>query len=303
MFIPSKASATLFGVAQEVDFDRAAAELLAYGYTVVGSQLPPLARVVFPQFQELLRDPAHGLWEVSDPREVIAGTPDLGLLKARDGRPRPILRPDQIAEGRSHYDAKKETLHFNGRLLPYLTAQRAPVEPYQPMLQALESVHTAAYALCAELAARLDEQLPGFRFAERTEKAEGEAKTRVVCYSPHIGRSDAGAVHRDRCLLSVHIQSTHRGLRLWDRQGRIASLDETDESSIVVFMGTKFFPLTRGRLSGLPHGVVLSPEWKSASRLTMVSFIHGEVAPEEKAWGDQNADQLAFDPRIHKLTA
>jgi|GEM_PF-5580998 len=264
---------------------RVAEQFLEQGYATFPSGLPQYFETMAKGVARLLQDPLEmGRWIVDDPleRDTIcdARDTDIGILvKSLDK-----IEPRHKAEGRLTND-RKQSIHFNPRLVPYLEEQRADLETYSPMLYGFNIVHNTCEVLSLAFAEELDTTLPGFNFLERLRAGWFWNKTRLVSYHDH------GKFHRDRNGFTFAIQSNAPGLWLQDRSGRFIRGNETDKASIMVFSSKKFWMITERQFPATLHGVVEEP---GRFRQSLVFFTHLGVS---KAEWDSNEEIYLNDPR------
>ncbi len=119
----------------------------------------------------------------------------------------------------------------------------------------------------------------------------GRCITRVLRYQQRDSGSTVpdAKIHIDRSFLTIHHWSSHPGLRVFDRNSKPHTVNETSADTVAVFPGKKFAALTRGFHGyGTPHGVLDERRGKdtddTTDRFAIVSFVHPRPQPDHAAW-------------------
>lgn len=281
--------------------DRVARELIERGFASIPSSLPTLTDQIFEGMERLASDRGNELWKIPDEMEIYSDRLDLGFFQRTKGQLRQNPRPDEVAVNAPMYEKDKFVLHYNDRLLAYLARNKTPIDSYAAMLKRLSYMHRAAAHLSILVAEDLDRLMPGYDFTRRLLEEGEHNKSKLFMY-PLKDKPRRVRVHRDQSLLTIQVAGTHPGLVLWDEKGEKASVSETDPSSVLIFFGIKMFPITKGRYKGIAHGVDFRESIASgaAYRHSLVCFIQGSLAQEERAWMRDHYEEL-LDETLERL--
>lgn len=248
-------------------------------------------------YERLRTDPRAEMFRVTAREEFGEdGRSDLGLLDQRKGEKKEDLTPYEIAEGRTHYDQTKTSLHYNDRLPGYLLEQGAPVQRHAWLFQELKRVRELSFLLGLNLLKAVDEVEPGYDLTRALWCGEGDSKTRLVRYACDSTANIAQG-HLDASDLSIQIRSSRAGMWLADKNSRIRSkLGDEKPRTVLAFWGRKMRARTRGKFFAPPHGAIDTLPQAGSPRHTLVTFLHGRERRKDRQWGEENPHK--FDEEI-----
>jgi hypothetical protein len=282
--------------------DEAVENLLLQGWTRL--TYPALGRSLETLVEPFIRvttDPSRSDLVVSASRELDRDKePDIGLIENAMGQVKPNPRPDEIAEGRTKFDATKFKHQFKPRLLGYVAQHSGAMDRHGSFLLENARVYGMCSLLMLEIAEALDRQMPGYNFVSRMRAADHYHLLRLLRYVCD-GPFEIARPHRDQNFISAQIGSDRGGLWLVDSTGRIvADAGETDPDSILIFWGRKMWQMTGGKIQGIIHGVKDTTHGASSRipRHTAVFFGHVLETTEEKEYLQANAAKLAFPDHV-----
>lgn len=266
----------------------------------------------------LVRRIQRGFWRIIDhePRRDRFGIPEgeyehdergeeleVGLLPKRTGGSKAALSAVEIAEGRTQNDMNKWRFHYGDDLLLKLPPEL--LTDYYDFFGACQVLNERGREKAIRLAEAFDEMNDGVErypgsLAERMKA--GKAYTRLLRYE----------------------DTKETKLVLFDHQSRPVHSQESDPRHVLMFVGTKFWAVTRGMYgTGTIHGVYskqsahfdaslhrdrdcitihwISESDESGHRLAIVTFVHCALYPEDVAWFNAHICDLAIDRASYRL--
>lgn len=246
------------------------------------------------------------------PIDELGDELEFGFLETRKGGKKATLSALESAEGRHTYDANKERFHNSSALIAYLRVVHPEIadeliEAHWKFLSAGARLNMMAQLYASGIAAVFDEmnaeRLGGCYPGSMLSRVSlGSSVTRHLSYRP-LGDDPApdAQVHRDRSCWTFHWRSSHRGLVLFDHAKMPVRPDETSCENLLVFPGTKFWSITRGKFgTGALHGV--KSMRGAEDRHATVSFEHPYLTREDVLWHRAHQGALRFDPAEFPLS-
>ncbi len=256
-------------------------------------------------FRVPLRD-----WKVDEISEVI----EWGLLADRRGKVKTKLTRLERMENRRRADPNKKLLHFHPRLLIHLFEKDPSlVSKYADLLGACGTLNSAAHNIALALSYEFDvmnqkkparKQYPGSLYGQTH---LGATVTRLLRYAVVADSKFDAGVHRDRGCWSVHTQSSHPGLGVFDQKGKLVSVNENDPHQILLFPGVKWSIVTRYLYGlGLFHGAkdtrrLTAESLVGAVRDVTVSFAHCSLSESDVKWFYEQPNDPRLNTKQYKL--
>lgn len=204
-------------------------------------------------------------------------------------------------------DELKWQFHSYVGIESVLRSRKAPVHNFTEFFQSANELDEAAFYICCALALQFDERNQGdYEGSMAKSVIEGKRVLRCLLYLLHQRRKAApdAKAHTDRGWGSVHWISSHPGLKMINRHGKVISVRETDPDTVLIFPGRKFGTLASGRWGyGTVHGV--RDENRSARRgdfrKAIVSFVHSALNEAQRARHLEYLDKGYFKPNDMQL--
>lgn len=276
---------------------------------------------VFDQFMEL------GFAEASiDPRYLESHAPRIyhGLSQIarsahRDRYEVSHPRLDEFGEDmesglmRRDDDECKDQIHYFHGYLEVLRAQGVPDEELEQLgefFASSDELDRAGQDVFSALGVYFDrhnESLPlckRYRGSLAMRFSDGKHLLRMLDYlkrgssAPPAGRPDA-KVHVDRSGATLHFESTHPGLVVWDKAGRPHRMNETRRDTVLLFPSRKMAHVVRWLgTNGIAHGV-LDPsrdQRQDENRKALVAFPHCTLSKAETASLAENLTRYKPNP-------
>ncbi|OHB25100.1 MAG: hypothetical protein A2542_00375 [Parcubacteria group bacterium RIFOXYD2_FULL_52_8] len=190
-----------------------ARELIEHGHLRVPFDMSRVIQPLIKHFFDLTKtDPAYQeLWGFDEDGQ---GESDTGL-SGRSGQkknPRHIT-PEEIAQGRTHYDEGKWVFHFKPNLEGLLKRRGVELRPqFVELLNYCQAMYTACLLTAYETARALDKLLPGADFYWRLRNNEGHNNLRMLRYK--AGVPIKAREHTDKGGFTVHVGSFPPALRI-----------------------------------------------------------------------------------------
>ncbi len=242
--------------------------------------------------RELFYIPKH-LYEYDERREPN----EVGLLEKRIGEKKSTLTPLEILEGRTYSDVNKWLFHYGDDLMHRLPPDI--LTDYLRFFSVCRSLNDQAKEMAVRLAEAFDACKHGTKTYPGSLRARiqaGKAYTRLLRYE----------------------DTKFTRLVLFDHEKHAVHGSESDPRRVLMFLGTKFWAVTRGHFgTGTVHGVFSSESakfdaslhrdrdcvtvhWMSkcnpnGQRFAVVTFVHCELYPEDVAWFDAHIHDLKID--------
>jgi hypothetical protein len=234
---------------------------------------------------------------------------DQGLFE-KSGERKSELTAREAAEGSVRYDSKWY-FHCYDTTRAVLERQGAPVQQYRLFFDACAQFNAMARRIALGLAGELDiqnehERDPAkkYRGSLRARIIGSPVVTRLARYKSKAKGAEVAKVHRDRCALTAHWVSSHRGLVVFDKAGQRIEVADSDPARLLVFLSERAWPALRGKLgTGVLHGAS-NPEQISPDddeRFIVVTFVHCRLTDTDLQWAERNKQELAINPANYPL--
>lgn len=212
-------------------------------------------------------------------------------------------------------DECKDQIHYFRGYREVLRAQGVPQDELATLAEFFRSsdeLDRSAHEVYCALGARFDRHNESLAHANRYEGslamrfADGKHLLRMLDYLKRgavaVSERPDAKVHVDRSGATLHFESTHPGLVVWDRNGKPHRMQETKRNTVLLFPSRKMAHVVHWLgTPGAAHGV-LDPARNSRAdenRKALVAFPHCTLTPAEVASLKERLRRYKPDPAAY----